>query len=369
MIRHPFAGNGGASRFTATVWLMAGLLSAVLAAGARAAQRDGPPALLTFSVQDADGNFFPRGEVEFCLSDGRCIYADVDLGYPGHFVLPSKELRPGVTYTVMVYSPDVDVIYETRDWQYVPADYDPGFDRLLDVEKFQVFARFRGTADGGLDFHITNTLNPEWERRAGLELATDDPDSVPHFPSTLSGFGVPMMLGERFRSDPEAAGGVLSVSPGFALDLSWRWGYPRRLYRTEKWVPFRELTFSYAANRYETAEIVTPGRTSDVTFHRLGVAYGIGRMSPAEHNQWTVSAAVGLGAVLDGSETLQFRGRTYRMFGAGLRARFIREIFGGGEIHTGLTLQGELMYYPADTGDDDFWHGLAPSAALGVVFY
>ena len=36
----------------------------------------------------------------------------------------SKELRPGQKYSVMVYNPDVDVIYEMWDWEYVPEDYD-----------------------------------------------------------------------------------------------------------------------------------------------------------------------------------------------------------------------------------------------------
>ncbi len=352
-----------------SVWLAVAVCLAAGAPPAAAVQPDGPPAFLKFSVQDPDGNFFPKGEMEFCLPDGRCLYADIDQGFPGHFIMPSRKLVAGQTYTVMVYDPDVDVIYETRDWVYTPEDYDPGFDRLLDVEKFLVFPQFRGDEHGGLQFKVTYTLNPEWEARAGLKMAADHPDSIPHYPSVLTTVSVPVMFGSKFRSDPEAAGGVLSVSPGIALDLSWRWDYPRRMYLTGDWIPFREFTVSYAGNRYETAEIVTPGRTSDVTFHRVAVSYGIGRMSPAETNQWSLAAAVGLGVVMDGPETLAFRDRTYRMFGGGLRARYIRELLAGDGMRAGVVVQGDVMYYPADTGDDDFWHGLATSAALGLVIY
>lgn len=366
MRRPPEGATNDRNRRLTPVWLGWALaLALALPAWARA----GAPPVLDFSVQDPDGNFFPKGEVEFCLPDGRCLYADIDPGFPGHFSLHSADLVPGGVYTVMVYDPDVDVIYEKWDWLYRPADYDPGFDMLLRVNKFLVYPQFRGASGGRLLFEITTTLNPVWEERAGIKMAEDRPDSVPDYPRFLTGLLVPSMLGARFRSDPEAAGGVLSVSPGYGLDLSWRQGYPRGIAASEDWVPFRELTFAYAGNRYETDEVITPGRTSDVTFHRLTVAYGIGRMSPSMHSHWSVGGAVGLGAVMDGDETLQFLGRTYRMFGFGGRGRVIQEVFGGERVRMGLSAQIDVMYYPAGTDGNDFWHGLAPALAVGVAFY
>jgi len=94
----------------------------------------GPPPFLRLSVQDPDGNFFPHGEVELCLHGGGCLYADIDRGYPGQFIVPTSKLTPGGLYQVLVYDPDVDVVYEMRDWRYVPADHDPSYDILLGVE-------------------------------------------------------------------------------------------------------------------------------------------------------------------------------------------------------------------------------------------
>jgi hypothetical protein len=117
---------------------------------ARATTVDGaPPAFLRFSVQDPGGNFFPHGEVEFCLQGGGCLYADIDRGYPGQFRVPAAKLVPNGLYQVIVYDPDVDVVYEVRDWRYVPEDHDPGYDILLGVDKFLVFAQFRGLEGGG----------------------------------------------------------------------------------------------------------------------------------------------------------------------------------------------------------------------------
>ena len=31
--------------------------------------------------------------------------------------------------------------------------------------------------------------------------------------------------------------------------------------------------------------------------------------------------------------------------------------------------QLELMFYPADSGDNDYWYGLAPSISLGLMVY
>ncbi|MBK8167428.1 MAG: hypothetical protein IPK64_15905 [bacterium] len=351
-------------------------LAAVCALGvttvvpARATTIDGrPPARLRFSVQDPDGKFFPHGEVEFCLHGGGCLYADIDRGYPGQFSVPAAKLVPGGLYQVIVYDPDVDVVYETRDWRYVPADHDPGYDILLGVDKFLVFAQFRGLPGGGLAFEIANTLNPEWELRAGTALANAGPDSLPGFPKLVGRLTVPLMLGSRYGEDPAAAGGVLGVDPGLGLAMAWRSRYPRSLDATERRVPFHEFTLAWDGNRYETAQVLTPGRSSDVVFHRLTVAYGLGRASHTGESQYSLSAVLGAGAVLDRTEVLRYLGREYRMFGLGLRLVYAREVAASHGVRVGLCATAEIMHWRATPVGTDHWHGAAPAVALGLAFY
>lgn len=329
----------------------------------------GPPDFLRFTVQDPDGKFFPHGEVEFCLHGGGCLYADIDRGNPGQFTVPAAKLVPDGLYQIIVYDPDVDVVYEVRDWRYVPADHDPGYDILLGVDKFLVYARFRGLAGGGLAFEVSNTLNPEWEQRAGLALAASGPDSLPDFPRLVGRLTAPFMLGTHFRDDPDAAGGVLGVDAGLGLAMSWRSRYPRRLDRSESWLPFHEITLGWDGNRYTTAQVLTPGRGSDVFFHRLTAAYGVGRLSPTGDTQMSLSLVLGAGAVLDGTETLRYLGREYRMFGAGARLVYVREVAAGRGVRLGLCGIVEALRWWAQPVGTDHWHGLAPSVALGLAFF
>lgn len=328
-----------------------------------------PPAVLRFSVQDPDGKFFPHGEVELCLHGGDCLYADIDLGYPGQFTVPSSKLVPDGLYQVIVYDPDVDVVFETRDWRYVPSDYDPGYDILLGVDKFSVYAQFRGRSGGGLGFEIANTLNPEWERRAGKVVAVAGPDSLPGFPRLAGRVTSPYMLGSHFRDAPEAAGGVQSVAAGLGVALSWRHPGARRLEDGEGWRTFREFTFAWDGNRYTTAEVLTPGRSSDVFFHRVTMAYGWGRTNPTGDTQLSLSVVAGAGAVLDGTKVLRYLDREYRMFGAGTRLVAIREVAAGRGVRVGLCGVIEAVRWWAQPIGTDHWYGLAPTVALGLAFY
>lgn len=351
-------------------FLAACVLLAAAPTPAPASTSDGlPPARLRFSVQDPDGNFFPHGEVEFCLQGGGCLYADIDRGYPGQFFVPAAKLVPGGLYQVMVYDPDVDVVYETRDWRYVPADHDPGYDILLGVDKFLVFAQFRGLPGGGLAFEIANTLNPEWEARAGAAVAASGPEPLPGFPKLVGRLTVPVLLGSRYGEDPQAAGGVLGVDPGLGVALAWRSRYPQRLEAGARRVPFHEITLAWDGNRYETAQALTPGRSSDVVFHRLTVAYGLGRAAPSGESQFSLSAVLGAGAVLDRTEVLRYLGREYRMFGLGLRLAYAREIAAGRGVRVGLCATAEMMHWRATPVGTDHWHGAAPAVALGLAFY
>jgi hypothetical protein len=333
----------------------------------RAAAADRPPAVLRLSVQGPDGNFFPHGEVELCLHGGDCLYADIDRGYPGQFSVPKAKLVPDGLYQVLVYDPDVDVVYEMRNWRYVAKDHDAGYDVRLGVEKFSIYARFRGNAGGGLDFEIANTLNPEWEKRAGM--APTGPDSLPDFPRMAGRVTALFPYGDHYREDPEAAGGVLAVDVGLGVAMSWRSHLPTSVDATKRRLPFREFTLAWDGNLYTTAEVLTPGRSSDVMFHRLTVAYGVGRSTPAGETQFSLSLVAGYGAVMDGTEVLSYVGRDYRMFGAGARLVYIRQVAAGRGARLGLCGVIEALHWWADPVGDDHWHGLAPSAALGVAFF
>ena len=327
------------------------------------------PEFIKFSVQDLKDEFIPIGEVEFCLNgDGGCVYADIDRGFPGQFYLKSKDLVPDSTYTVMIYTMNVQVIYEIRDWVYLPDDYDPGWDKVLDCEKFLVFAQFHGDPRGRLTFKVDTTLNPVWEERAGegLVIKEADPLKFPDFIFTAQANG---MLGGKFKSDTNAAGGVISVSPGWQVTGIWRHAYPQRFAWEEGWISCRELSVTYAQNRYETAELMTPGRVSDVLFHRVNLAYGLSRMNQSEITHYGVAAVLSVGGIYDGSQKLQYLERQYGLFGFGAQVHYRRMMVSGGGLEVGVTAEAAAIYYPADATDDDFWFGLSPQVSLGVVVF
>ena len=343
-------------------------LLATLPATRAAAADDGPSGLLHLSIQDPDGNFFPRGEVEFCLHGGGCLYAEIDRGHPGQFVVPRGKLVPDGLYQVIVYDPNVGIAYELRDWRYVAADFDAGWDPRLGVEKFTVFARFHGKPGGALAFAIARTLNPEWERRAGL--ATAGPDSLAGFPRLAGRLVVPLQLGGAYRDGPDAAGGVISIDGGLGAAVSWRGRYHGALPSPGAWRHYREFTVAWDANRYTTAQVMRPGTESDVWFHRLTLGYGMGRLSPVGDTQLGVSFVAGLGAVLDGTSTLRWLDREYRMFGAGVRLTACRQFTTGQGLRWGLCGVLEAVNWWATPVDgQDHWHGLAPVAAVGLMVY
>ncbi len=323
---------------------------------------------IQYTVQDSDGNFFPIGEVEFCTPDGECLYADIENDFPGHFIMRSSQLQPGTAYTVRIYDLNVAVHFEMNNWVYVPREYDPAFDRFVETDKFLVYPRFQGNEDGGMIFRLDTTLNPEWALRKNLPKYAG-PDSTPDYPELVAGFQVPFMLGGKFQTDNTAIGGVDDVRPGIGIYGTLRFGYPDHLPPRDHWIFFQEVTFGYQQNRYETWEIITPGRRSDVTFHRVKLTYGMGQMSQSFGSHWSLGVTVAFGGLYDGTQMLKYVGRDYRRKGLGCRASALQRIFEVGRVDVGVSGQLELMYYFADNGPDDYWFGVAPSASIGLVVF
>jgi len=323
---------------------------------------------IQFTVQDQDGNFFPIGEVEFCTPDGQCLYADMEIDFPGHFILPSDQLRPGVAYTVRIYDLNVAVHFEMHDWIYVPGEYDPSYERFIELDKYLIFPRFHGQSDGSMVFSLDATLNPEWLKRKNLPRFAG-PDSLPDFPRLVAGFQVPVMLGGKFRTDELALGGVEDVRPGIALSGTYRFGYPKHMPPRGHWVFFQQLTLAYQQNRYETWEIITPGRHSDVTFHRIKLSYGVGQLSQSYGSHWSFDLTVAAGGLYDGFKVLRYLDQAYKRPGIGCRVSWLQRFFQVGRLDVGLSTKLELMYYFADSGPDDYWFGTAPSASFGLVVF
>jgi hypothetical protein len=148
----------------------------------------------------------------------------------------------------------------------------------------------------------------------------------------------------------------------------WRFGYPYRRNPGRTSVAFKEISVGYAQNRYHVDPVQPSGAGSDLTFHRLQAAFGLGRQWSRSHA--VVALAAGYGGIYDGSALLEYRERRYGMFGLGLQGRYLWRLAGDpGRLGVGLFGQVELMYYFADQGVDDHWYGWAPSAAVGVMVF
>jgi len=347
-------------------FLLVAIFTTVVAVSVQAAER--APGFIQFSVQDLEGQFIPIGEVEFCLNGGQCIYADIERGFPGHFYLNAADLNPDETYTVMIYTMNVQVIYEIRDWAFVPEDYDRGWDKVLNCEKFLIYPQFHGDPQSRLSFKVDATLNPVWEERAGEGFVIEEPDPL-RFPDFVFTAQANTMLGDKFKSNTDAAGGVLSVSPGWQMSGTWRHKYPSVHAWEKGWVTCRELTLTYAQTRYETMEVMTPGRVSDVLFHRVNIAYGLGRMNQAQIHHYSLAAVLSLGGIYDGSKKLQYLDRSYGLLGFGLQARYMKMFLSGGGLEVGAVIEASAIHYAADAAEDDYWFGLAPAISLGVVVF
>jgi hypothetical protein len=176
---------------------------------------------------------------------------------------------------------------------------------------------------------------------------------------------VPFMFGGHFGADPDALSGVQDVSPGFGGSLGLRFGY--RPYAGAGPATFREVGFAYALNRYTVRGADDPAASSDLTFHRATLTFGLGRRFARA--EYSVALAVGYGGVYDGKERLSVGGRDYGMVGIGVQGRLAIRMVGGSSHGLAVLGLADLMYYAADASDDDHWYGLAPSLGAGVLVY
>ena len=354
------------ARARLSVWIL--LLAAIIAISPALA-REKLPKLIQFSIQDENGNFFHEGEIEFCTPDGDCLFADIHPGFPGHFFLPTAQLKPGEAYSVFVYDTDVNVLFEMRGWTFIPEDYDPGYSAYWELNQFLIFPHFQAHENRRLTFHLDTTLNPEWQVLSGLGYGGENLNNLPEWPTFLASVEVPFMFGSNFRTNRDAAGGVIALRKSFGIGAIWRSKYPRVVPQRDRGVWFRKFGVAYHQTRYETAGVYYPGRDSDVKFHRLLISYGFGHMDQGMQNHWGLSGVLGMGGIYDGTTLVRYMGRDYRMLGIGVQANFQHEIFETRRLRVGLSVKAQYMIYPSDGDEHDYWYGGAPSASVGLVFY
>ncbi len=309
--------------------------------------------LLQVPVVDAQGGPLTSGVVLFCPQDAPCL--EFPISPTGSISLDSSLLEPAGVYAVLIYGDDLAVRFATYGWVYGGDTTDPDAEPVL-----------RGVSAQQLEVVLPPPPPPPADPVAAA--AADDDGQTEDFPRFLGGVMVPFMLGGAFGTDADALSGVTDVSPGFGVIGCYRFGYPvrRNLGRTS--VTFQELSLAYAQNRYHLEPVQPSGAGSDLTFHRFYGTFGLGRQW--QRSQGVLAAAASYGGIYDGSELLEYRDRSYGMFGLGLQGRYVWRMVGGnGRLALGLLGQVELMYYFADHGDNDHWYGWAPSASVGLMVF
>jgi hypothetical protein len=336
------------------------------------------------AVDDA-GAPITAGSVVFCPLAADCL--EFPIAADGTFELDRTRLEQGTAYTIIVYNVQRAVLFATFEWIYDAAP----FERASSGKT--IVPELRGTKkqEAVLEFVPAGEEAPAPPKVSAPQKP--DPAEVPEkkkpapvppkkmpapvraaewdrrvaTPRLAFGVYVPFMLGSHFGVDRDALGGVTDVAPGLGVVVAYRFGYPPAGEPGRRVVHFRELSLTYALNRYTVGDIVDPTRSSDLTFHRVSLALGFGRLTA--RTLLSGALAVGYGGVYDGSERLEFNDRSYGMVGVGFQGRCGYELFGGAAHGLGLLGQVDLMYYPADHGDDDHWYGFAPSLSAGVMVH
>jgi len=251
-------------------------------------------------------------------------------------------------------------------WQFKPEDYDQEFDATQNVNKFNLKPVFWDTGKIHLseknktilEFNAKRVRNPWWYESVTISL-----------PKYLIAAQVCFMFGSNWTTNGDALGGVIGNFPGLHFVGAYRFGYPENARVGGAVISYREFSLAYAFNRYEIKQAYDPGNTADVQFHRITAAYNFGRISFDLKKHYSFGPALSVGGIYDGSTPLEYLDRSYGLFGFGAQGKFIHQVVQMGGLDLGFQAQLELMFYPADRGENDFWYGLAPSLSLGVIFY
>ena len=325
---------------------MAGPFLACILVGSATAQD-----IITIAVHDEEGKAMTSGAVLFCPEDAPCFEFAIAAG--SSIRLDRTVLELDAVYSVLIYAEDLSLRYAASEWTY-----DNSADATAAPE-------LHGLPAGGLRVTLPAPVSDPDPASTRPAAAVGDPVTYPRFQGAIL---VPVMLGGNFGTDPTALGGVSDVSPGIGMMGSYRFGFPHHRTLGRSSVVFKELSLIYAQNRYQVDPIQPTGNGSDLTFHRFLASFGLGRLW--RRSQVSLAAAAGYGGLYDGGTRVEFRDRTYGMFGLGLQLRYVQRILGrNGGLAVGLLGQLEAMHYFADPGEDDHWYGWAPTASLGVAVY
>jgi len=323
------------------------------------------PQATKIRVMSSDDMPITGGEVEFYKSGDFVMRLTIDAD--GYVELDHGKLEAGTIYTISILDADYNEIYVTNSWRYDPAKFDPEKDAELPYNKYIVDPILQGLVGKNLRMDANKELNPKWEeaKREREKGKIKEEVTVGLFgpPKVLVAVSFPFTFG-NFGANEDALAGIPESSPLFGLTFSYRHGFPQEA-DVSKRLNYREVSVCYSGNRYVTDQVLKPGEQSDVTFHRFSLSYGMGTLK-GRHDA-SAALAVAYGGIYDGGNVLEYLDRTYSLFGFGLHVRYILKLVDSGSVDFGLMGQGEFMYYPADSQENDHWYGLAPTLAVGVV--
>ncbi len=325
------------------------LVMVALIGPAGSVRAESPPPL-TVQVLDPVNRPLTGGVVAVCPSGGDCSEYPIDPD--GHVHLDRDQLLRSIGLTIVVYDPDGATRFVTSSWTISAADR-----RLVSNQPQRARGRLQGTTSLGLRLTFAESSAPS----APLTI-TGTPRPAPS--SWLLSVGMVWLVGGAYTADDAALDGVNDVAPGPAVSLGWRPGIPARWPAGQHSRAYPEFSLTYALNRYTVNQVEGPGE-SDLTFHRISLAAGVGRAW--RQTRVAVQGVVGYGGVYDGTTVLERDDRRYGMLGVGISAHATRMITRVAGHRLGLVAQMSAVHYVADENDQDHWYGTAPSLFVGVV--
>jgi len=316
-----------------------------------------------------DGTPLTNGELEFWpATPGLDRILLSDFNRSGIISLDSNRFVDNETYNV-IYLDDIGITQYEDDWTFRYSYWEVSHDDELAMDMEQTAPTLQGTNSRRWLFRENREPLPEYirtkenwlraqaEREAGLSSTL-----------TLS-LVYPRFFGEKFHPNDEFATTsrrALGVSASYRFEPSDQNGSAGR--RT-----YYEATLNFAGNRYYVAQKVDIGETADVTFFRLQASFGKGREQDGKPLSLGYGATLAWGGIYDGSDVLEYAGRSYGLFGVGAYGRALYDVMSSGGVDFGLIGRLDLIYFPAGArslnGDDDYWYGLAPMISVGGAIH